>query len=74
MEWLLQAPPDELTVYLALLEEHQGSPLAGRLGGACSTRRLEPAQRLNAAAICATFSPGDPRWSGLGENNRLLAG
>ncbi|MFT4551355.1 MAG: sulfatase activating formylglycine-generating enzyme [Verrucomicrobiales bacterium] len=65
-EFLLKAQPDELTVYLALLEDHpdQLSPAAW---AALLNENLEPKLRLNAAAISATLTPADPRWGGLGE-------
>ncbi len=66
-EFLLKAQPDELTVYLALLEDHQAE-LSPAAWAALLDDTLKVPQRLNAAAICATLTPSDPRWSGLGEN------
>ena len=65
-EFLLKAPPDALVVFLALLEDHRAvvSPAAWEV---LLDEEAAPKRRLSAAAICATLTPGDPRWGGLGE-------
>ncbi|MGI9239488.1 MAG: formylglycine-generating enzyme family protein, partial [Verrucomicrobiales bacterium] len=65
-EFLLKAQPDELSIYLALLEDHKAA-LSPAAWAAVQDEGLDPQQRLNASAICATFTPEDPRWGGLGE-------
>ena len=65
-KFLLKAQPDELSVYLALLEDHKAA-LSPSAWSALQDEELDPKQRLNAAAICAMLTPDDPRWGGLGE-------
>jgi serine/threonine protein kinase/formylglycine-generating enzyme required for sulfatase activity len=64
--WMLEAPPDELGIYLGMLD-HRKPELAGIAWSAIGDEQAEESIRLHAVVIGAFADPGNPRWEGLAD-------
>ena len=66
MDWLLEAPPGELGVYLGMLEGYE-QQLARQAWSAITDENAPQLTRLHAAAIGASADPTDGRWTNLAD-------